>query len=48
MPVCNSNRVSEHRYLHHGVEQARRDWLEPQDVLNARTWDDLRKLLKRG
>jgi DNA polymerase (family 10) len=30
-----------------GVDQARRGWLEPTDVLNTRDWADLRKLLAR-
>ncbi|MFP4082150.1 MAG: DNA polymerase/3'-5' exonuclease PolX [Candidatus Aminicenantes bacterium] len=30
-----------------GVYQARRGWLEKDDVLNTRTWKELKKLLKR-
>jgi DNA polymerase (family 10) len=30
-----------------GVGQARRGWLEASDVLNTRSWEELRKLLKR-
>jgi len=30
-----------------GVYQARRGWLEKDDVLNTRSWKDLKKLLKR-
>jgi DNA polymerase (family 10) len=30
-----------------GVGQARRGWLEATDVLNTRSWSELRKLLKR-
>ena len=30
-----------------GVDQARRGWLEPDDVLNARPLDELRKMLMR-
>jgi DNA polymerase (family 10) len=30
-----------------GIGQARRGWLEPGDVLNSRSWGDLKKLLKR-
>ncbi len=30
-----------------GVDQARRAWLEPEDVLNTRSWEELRELLKR-
>jgi DNA polymerase (family 10) len=34
-------------FMHFGVDQARRGWLEAQDVLNTRTLKDLKKLLKR-
>ncbi len=34
-------------FLRYGVDQARRAWLVPDDVLNTRPWDELRKLLKR-
>jgi DNA polymerase (family 10) len=30
-----------------GVDQARRGWVEPADVLNTRTWNELAKLLRR-
>jgi len=30
-----------------GVDQARRGWLTPQDVINTRSLNDLRALLKR-
>lgn len=33
--------------IRHGVDQARRGWLEPDDVLNTRTWPELRALLRR-
>jgi DNA polymerase (family 10) len=34
-------------YMRLGVAQARRGWLEPGDVLNARPWKELAKLLRR-
>lgn len=34
-------------YMRFGIDQARRGWLEPDDVLNTRKLHDLRKLLKR-
>jgi DNA polymerase (family 10) len=34
-------------YMRFGVDQARRGWLEPADVLNTRTLGELRKLLRR-
>jgi DNA polymerase (family 10) len=30
-----------------GVSQARRGWLEPEDVLNTRPWPELETLLAR-
>jgi DNA polymerase (family 10) len=35
-------------YMRLGVAQARRAWLEPDDVLNARPWAELGKLLRRS
>jgi DNA polymerase (family 10) len=34
-------------YMRLGVQQARRGWLEPDDVLNTRSWYELKKLLQR-
>lgn len=34
-------------YMRYGIHQARRGWLEPDDVLNTRSWRSLKKLLKR-
>lgn len=33
--------------MRYGVDQARRGWLEPGDVLNTRSWAELKRLLKR-
>lgn len=35
-------------YMRLGVAQARRGWLEAADVLNTRSWEELKKLLRRG
>jgi len=35
-------------YMRFGIGQARRGWLEPQDVANTRTLKQLRKILQRG
>jgi DNA polymerase (family 10) len=43
----DAHRVAELDYLRFGVDQARRGWLSPDDVLNARPWKDLKALLKR-
>jgi DNA polymerase (family 10) len=34
-------------FMRLGVGQARRGWLEAEDVLNARSWRELEKLLAR-
>ena len=34
-------------FMKYGVAQARRGWLEKDDVLNTRSWNDLKKLLKK-
>jgi DNA polymerase (family 10) len=36
------------RFMKYGIGQARRGWLEASDVLNTRSWPELRKLLKRA
>lgn len=35
-------------YMRIGIGQARRGWLEAEDVLNTRSWPELKKLLKRS
>jgi len=30
-----------------GIDQARRGWLEAADLLNTRSWTELKKLLRR-
>ncbi|MBC7235732.1 MAG: PHP domain-containing protein, partial [Chloroflexi bacterium] len=44
----DAHSVNELGYIRFGVGQARRGWLEPDDVLNTRPWEELAKLLKRG
>ncbi|HKJ77264.1 MAG TPA: DNA polymerase III, partial [Gammaproteobacteria bacterium] len=34
-------------YMRFGIGQARRGWLGPDDILNTRGLDDLRKLIRR-
>lgn len=34
-------------HMRFGVGQARRGWLEPDDVLNTRSWKELKKMFKR-
>jgi DNA polymerase (family 10) len=35
-------------YMRYGIDQARRGWLEPNDVINTRSLSNLRGLLKRS
>ena len=41
----DSHTVSALDNMRFGVDQARRGWLEPDDILNTRSWKDLKKLL---
>lgn len=43
----DAHSTGELEYMRFGVYQARRGWLEPGDVLNTRTWDELREIIKR-
>lgn len=43
----DAHRVSELSNMRFGVWQARRGWLERGDVINTRSWKDLKRLLKR-
>jgi DNA polymerase (family 10) len=44
----DAHRVTELGFMHHGVNQARRGWLEAANVLNTRRLPQLRKLLRRS
>lgn len=44
----DAHAVTDLAYMRFGVGQARRGWLEAEDVINTRSWTDLRKLLKRA
>lgn len=35
-------------YMKYGVAQARRGWLEKDDIINTRSWKELKELLKRN
>ena len=43
----DTHRITDLDYMRFGVNQARRGWLEPKDVINTRSLKELRKLLKR-
>ncbi len=34
-------------YMRYGIYQARRAWLEPGDVINTRSWGELKKLMEK-
>jgi DNA polymerase (family 10) len=44
----DAHSVTDLELMRFGVWQARRGWLEGEDVLNTRNWDVLKKLIKRG
>jgi DNA polymerase (family 10) len=43
----DTHRLGDLDYMRFGVGQARRGWLEPDDVINTNGVKELRKLLKR-
>jgi DNA polymerase/3'-5' exonuclease PolX len=43
----DAHTTSNLEYMRFGVDQGRRGWLEPEDVLNTRSWRELKKLLAR-
>lgn len=44
----DAHRTSGLEFMRFGIGQARRGWIEAEDVLNTRSWEKLKKLLKRG
>jgi len=45
--ATDAHRIDDLDFMRFGIGQARRGWLEPEDVLNTRDWEELAKLLKR-
>jgi DNA polymerase (family 10) len=43
----DAHSVNDYAYIRYGIGQARRGWIEKNDVLNTRSLNSLRKLLKR-
>jgi DNA polymerase (family 10) len=43
----DAHRLDDLDFMRFGVGQARRGWLEADDVLNTRSWRELKKLMKR-
>jgi DNA polymerase (family 10) len=44
----DAHSVANLELMRFGIDQARRGWLEPSDVLNTRSWPQLKKLLRRA
>ena len=43
----DAHTTSNLEYMRFGVDQGRRGWLEPEDVINTRPWRELKRLLAR-
>lgn len=43
----DAHSVDHLRNMRHGVAQARRGWIEKDDVINTRSWNELKKMLVR-
>jgi DNA polymerase (family 10) len=43
----DAHRTSDLDFLRFGIGQARRGWIEPDDVLNTRSWIELQTLIRR-
>lgn len=43
----DAHSVDELRMMSYGVDQARRGWVRPDDVINTRSWKDFKQLISR-
>ncbi len=43
----DAHRIDDLNWMTYGIGQARRGWLEPEDVLNTLSWKKLKKLIRR-
>ncbi|MFN2396749.1 MAG: PHP domain-containing protein, partial [Bacteroidales bacterium] len=43
----DSHSTDNFNYIKYGVAQARRGWMGKNDIINTRSWQELKKLLKR-
>ncbi len=43
----DAHSISDLENMRFGIGQARRGWLEAEDVLNTRSWEDFKKLIRR-
>jgi len=46
--ATDAHSTSDLEFMRFGIGQARRGWLEADDVINTRPWDELKQLLKRN
>jgi DNA polymerase (family 10) len=44
--ATDAHSITDLDFMRFGVWQARRGWLEPDDVLNTRSWDEIKKMLR--
>ncbi len=42
----DAHSTNELEHMQHGIDQARRGWAEPQDVINTLSWEDIEKLIR--
>ena len=45
--TSDAHQIRAQDYVEVGIAQARRAWLTKEQILNTRTWPQMRKLLKR-
>ncbi len=45
--ATDAHSVNSLQYIEYGIDQARRGWLEREDVINTRSWIELKKLLRK-
>jgi DNA polymerase (family 10) len=43
----DAHSIRELEHMRFGIDQARRGWLSPDDVLNTRSWPEMQKLLRQ-
>ncbi len=46
--ATDAHSLDDLRFMRFGVGQARRGWLEPEDILNTKSWEELKGFLKRN
>jgi DNA polymerase (family X) len=43
----DAHSVTDLEHMRFGIAEAKRGWLERDDVINTRSWDELKTLLRR-